>query len=107
MATLYALVSESGVPIEDTVSTDKQECWCLSFEHLSSIGCGNLHGTSADGIEQEQGGGIKPAKSIYFYRRFWMKKRASQDYARRWGWAIKEVRLQVINPVMKWAPSTR
>jgi hypothetical protein len=94
--TLYALIAPSGTPIESTVADDRRVCWSKAFEFLSDSGVGNMHGYNTDGIEMEIDRDLQPEDSGYFRRRFYKRWKASMDYARKWGYRIKEVEVSVI-----------
>jgi hypothetical protein len=93
--TLVALIAPSGIPVEETIAGDRASCWANAFDFLSYNGVGNLLAINRDGIELEQAQGIKPAKSRYFYRRYYKRVKESREYARRWDYKIQVVKLVV------------
>jgi hypothetical protein len=93
---LYALMLPDGRLVEGTVSQDREVTWQYAFEFLSDNGCGNLYGYSADGMELETDSGVSQAKSKYYARRYYGKWKPSMDYARKHGYRIFAVELQLV-----------
>lgn len=90
---LYALISPTGEVCEQTVAVDAYAAWDKAWEYLTDHGCGNLLARHYDGIEYEEGTNVPRQKSRYFYRRFYGKRKAAMDYARKHGLLIGPVRL--------------